>query len=153
MASLPNKLVAETFGLTLEALAFVSLLPPEVPAAAPEEAMLLRLSLTQTDTMVLELVAGRPFGQLLAGNLLGIAPDDPEIQLRYVDALKELVNVAGGALLGLTLEHDAEPPEMSIPEVQSFTATTDWPAFIGVSEACVFSAEGNTIAFRIRGAA
>ena len=153
MNNLPRQLVAETFGLTLESLAFIFPQPMDATASAPEEAMLLQLALSRNEPITLELVAGRPFAQLFAANLLGTTPDDPQIAQPYGDALKELINIAGGGLLSLMLDHDSEPSEMGIPSVQPFSTATEWEAFVTSPGACVFDAEGNTIAFRLRGAA
>jgi hypothetical protein len=150
MDNFPSQLVAETFGLALEGLTFVSLLPHVGRPPAPHQAMLLRLRLAQRDQFVLELVAGRMFGRLVAARLRGTSPDDPRVQSHEINALKKLMNVTGRAILGLTLPYDAEPLEMSMLKVEPLAAAAEWQEFIKSPQTRVFDAEGNTIALQMR---
>jgi hypothetical protein len=144
--------VSATFGLTLETLAFISPLPAEEPVLAPGEPVLIRLPLIGGTLRDIQLVAGRQFGRLIAANLLGASIEDPEVEERCVDGLKELMNIAGGALLANSGDDEAIP-EMGIPEIEQFAAASDWGPFVSGPDVCVFDAEGNTIALRMRGAA
>ncbi|MGA2230984.1 MAG: hypothetical protein ABSH22_08800 [Tepidisphaeraceae bacterium] len=152
------RFVAETFSLTLETLAFITSQPPAEAdgtkaVSAPPDAMLARLFLSGGDATALEIVAGRQFGRLLAANLMGLAVDDDETELRCTDALKELINVVGGALLRLAAEPDAQMPQMGVPLIEPFESAIDWETFVACPDVSVLDAEGNTIALRMRGAA
>jgi hypothetical protein len=152
MFNRPIEFVAASFGLTLETLAFISPMPATEPLEAPGEAVLVRLPLTGGDLSEIQLVAGRRFGKLVAANLLGTSTEDPEVDQRCEDGLKELMNIAGGALLANSGDGEAIP-EMGIPEVEQFAAASDWEPFVSSPDVCIFDAEGNTIALRMRSAA
>ncbi len=145
MDILPSWIVADTFNLALQAIALGSTLPVEGFPTAPQEAILLRMRLAQGTQFVLELVAGQSFNKLVSKKFRGAQSHD-------IDALTELMNIAGGAILGLMLPHDTEPLEMSMLKIEQFAAS-DWEQFIGSPEACVFKVEGNMIALRMRYAA
>jgi hypothetical protein len=145
--------MTEAFGGALEALAFITLAPAEEPIAAPVDATLVRVQLNGTVSAALELVAGASFGRQLAANLLGLEADDPEIELRRADALKELINVAAGAIIGTEIANGAAPREIGIPHIEPFATHEAWEAFTAAPGASVLDAEGNIIAIRIREAA
>jgi hypothetical protein len=150
LIDLPAQLVANTLSLTLESLALISSRLVDSEESAPSEAMLVRLLLSEDELVVLELVAGREFAQLVAANLLRTSPEDLENQPPFMEALKELIVAAGGALLGLTLDYDAESPRMGKLTVKPFPAGRNWHEFVGSRGASVFDAGGNTIAIRMR---
>ncbi len=150
MNKLPRKVIVESFGLTVEAIASVSVQPLRGPSKAPAEPILVRLSLSNVEPMVLEVIAGLRLGRVIAGRLLGVASDDPETEGHSVDALKELVNVTGGALAGLSLAFDDAEPELSCPVSEPFASDACWSAFVNEHDACVLDAEGNTVALRMR---
>ena len=152
MLNRPMEFISTTFGLTLETLAFISPMPAEEPVIAPGDPVLVRLPLTGGDLREIQLVAGRRFGRLVAANLLGASTEDPEVEERCVDGLKELMNIAGGALLANAGDGEVIP-EMGVPEVEQFASDSDWGPFVSGPDVCIFDAEGNTIALRMRGAA
>jgi hypothetical protein len=141
-------MIAQAFADVLEQLAFIAPLPPDGPAPVPENPLRLGIGLSGIGT--LELVAGEAFGLLLASSLLGTQPSDPEAAARSTDALKELMNVAGGAVVSTIADLDREPVEMGIPTVGPFNAA-EWEAFTTAPDAGVLDADGHTIAFRLRG--
>jgi hypothetical protein len=153
MSNQKVQLVGDTFSLALETLAFITARPHTADVSAPPDATLVWLDLSGNESTTLELVAGRPFCRLLASNLMGLSPQDPEIDRRSSDALKVLINVVGGALLRMAAEYDAQPPQIGATRIEPFPTATDWELFIAAPGACVLDAEGNTIALRMRSAA
>ena len=153
MSTAQVQILSVAFSGALESLAFITSLPPEAPPVAPANAMLVRIAMTGTDSSVLELVAGREFGRLLSANLLGLSSDDPEIDQRCNDALKELINVTAGAFIGMAIEQGVAPQEIGIPVIEPFTAEIDWEDFAAAPGASVLDAEGHIIAIRVREAA
>jgi len=153
MSEAQTQSMIEAFGSALEALAFITLAPAEEPIAPPADATLARVLLNGTESAVLELVAGRSFGLQLAANLLGLEPDDPEIEVRRADALKELINVAAGAIIGTEIANGAAPREIGIPHIEPFATHGAWEAFTAAPGTSVLDAEGNIIAIRMREAA
>ncbi len=83
----------------------------------------------------LRLLCDRAFMTSLAGNLLGIEPDDPEADVKGVDAVKELMNILCGQLVTDFHGSDAvfnlsipectqldDPPDLAQPDtVDAFT--------------------------------
>jgi hypothetical protein len=93
--------VASLVGRTLEEAAFI--VATRCASPAPFEAPLLAASLAfrgpAGESASLVLVAQRSLARTLAANLLGVEPDDEEVDQRAGDALGELCNIAGGMLM------------------------------------------------------
>lgn len=142
-------LIAQAFADVLEQLAFIAPLPPDGPAPVPQDPVRLAIELSNIGT--LELVAGEAFGLLLASSLLGTQPSDPEAAARATDAMKELMNVAAGAVASKIADFEHQAVEMGIPTVGPFEAG-QWQAFAAAPDACALDADGHAIAFRLRGA-
>ncbi len=79
-------------------MAFVCAAPLEQAPDAPAELLFVSIRFTGRGGArgELDLLAPRGFGRLLAANLTAAAPDDPEVDARAIDVLKELLNVTCG---------------------------------------------------------
>ena len=145
-------LVVEALTEALETMAFVSLMPLEAAEAPPpaEPVVLVSIAFTGAPASgTIELMAGESFGAMLAANLLGTGPDDPDAAARARDAMLETMNVTCGALIR-KIEPSAETFEMAIPQVRDVPPPA-WSEFIAAgSGAMVFDADGNTIAVRMK---
>jgi len=149
MLDLRRELIEDTFASTLETLAFITPLPPEGPPAPPANAVLVRTGFIDSRFGAVELIAGVAFGRLLLANLLNIGPESPDSTEQAIDALKELTNVVCGRVLRKLSEQGAGSFQMGIPQAAPADLDKDWKAFLRDPSACVFDAEGNTLAVRI----
>lgn len=62
------------------------------------------------------------FGRVLAANLLGVEPDDPDVADRSLDALGEILNVLSGVLLEAWFGTDVSF-ESGVPEVRAISSS------------------------------
>ncbi len=69
----------------------------------------------QNGTMMIAATSG-PLAEL-AGNLLGVEPDDPDAVSKQADAFGELLNIAGGAILEAWFGTEAEV-QLKVPQVR-----------------------------------
>lgn len=135
----------------LETTAFLSPMPPEGEAAAPEMAQLASIDITAKGlALSLELVAGKGFALTLAANLLGTGPDDPTAEQQANDSVKELMNVTAGTIIPSLPDFPAAGYEMSIPRVGAFDVQTQWAAYTASTGVVVLDVEGQTVAARLR---
>lgn len=88
---------------SLETMAFVTCDPAERADVlnAPAEPQWTAIAYAMQDGRggLIEVATSMAFGQVLAANMLALAPDDPECRARAEDVLRELLNVACGTLL------------------------------------------------------
>jgi len=138
---------ADALTESLETMAFISALPPEDALAPAGLAFFTRIEFRGASDGALELLCSREFGHLLAANLLGCAPDDPDLAQRAGDALKELINITCGTFLRNTGATARALVEMSVP-VQSAFDLADWDAFVAAN-ATILDAEGHKLALRL----
>jgi hypothetical protein len=134
----------------LETMAFITPLPPEDPSAAPAApAVLTRIEFRGPIAAgALELICPDPFGAMLAANLLGVEPNDPDARGKTADAIRELLNVACGTLLRNSGATAAGFVEMTVPTQRPFDPA-GWDAFAKSETAVVTDADGHTIAVRL----
>jgi hypothetical protein len=133
-----------------ETMAFVSLVPAELPCGVPSEALLVSIAFTGPFAGRVELLAPEAFGALLAANMLGCEPSDPDAAGRAVDALKELMNVTCGDLLRKIGQ--AGGFEMGLPRVEKLVDAAGWGPYLKSNAGSAFDAEGHLVAIRFHGA-
>jgi hypothetical protein len=143
-----NALAADALVESLQTMAFISAAPPEQvgdsPCPPPDGRRVI-IEFTGPTSAVLELFAPAALGAVLAANLIACGPDDAAAIERADDALKELMNVACGALI-----NGEEGFEMGIPFVATITPD-EWRSVTSASgEAAVLDAEGCLLAIRVR---
>lgn len=139
--------LAEALVETLETMAFVSAVPLENVPPLPEDRRLIRLRYHGARDGVLELAAPAALGQIMAENMLGPADDPAEALHQAEDALREALNVIGGALFRReAAEHMVI--EMNIPEL-STPDMTAWETLFADPSAVRVEAEGHAVALRI----
>ncbi|MGD0770185.1 MAG: hypothetical protein ABSB42_18540 [Tepidisphaeraceae bacterium] len=150
MPELRNGQLVESLTAALETMAFVSLLPPDGPAPAPDEAILVSLAFRGARQGRVEVATSEQLGRLLVDNMLARDPSDPDstVMLPHPhDPLVELVNIATGIVL------KAQTPggrvEMSVPQVLPFDAESQWQAFIGGEGCDVLMADNVPVAIRL----
>lgn len=152
-----NDSAIEAISAALETMAFITPFPPENPLADPSSPVLTRIEFRSAQRSgAIELLCDRQLGNLLAANLLGIMPDDPEAIERAGDALCELANIACGSMLrqGGAAAPGADAAgfvDMSLPRQDSI-GPEGWNAFLN-DGATLLDAEGLPLAIRYREAA
>jgi hypothetical protein len=142
-------IVAQSLADSAETMAFVSLVPAESPLVPAPEALLVRIPFTGPFNGSVELLTPEAFGALLAANMLGCEPTDPDATGRAVDALKELMNVTCGDLLSKIGQ--AGGFEMGLPLVEKLTDTSAWQDYLAQYPGAAFDAEGHFVAIRLQG--
>ena len=153
MLEISNELLDASFGEALETMAFITPLPPDDPAAAaaappPGAALALtRIEYRGAQSGALELLCPRRLGAMLAANLMGCEPDDPEAEARAADALRELLNITCGTMLRNSGVTATGVVEMTVP-AQRDVPSADWGAFASSAGASVFDADGCFVAVR-----
>jgi hypothetical protein len=141
--------VEQALSEALETMAFITPLPPEDNSAPQGPAVLTRIEFRGAQAGALELCTPDAFGVVLAANLLGVEPTDADAKEKTSDALRELLNVACGALLrnsGAT--GNGAVVEMSVPSQSKFDLA-GWDAFVASPDAVVIDADGQKVAVRL----
>lgn len=149
MPDLQNTLLVETLMEALETMAFVPLMPAEGETPTPAEARRVHIDFARPEPGSLELIAPAGLGRLLAANILGTGPDDPEAASRGDDALRELLNITCGTLLRRCAD-SGQTPQMGLPVAQPCNAE-QWQAFLHEPDVHVLDAEGHVFAARLLG--
>lgn len=152
MLEAEQDILVETLAESLETMAFVALMPGEVPAEAPPELRVITLNFVHGAPAQLELAAPRAFGQMLSSNILGIEPEDEAALKGADDALREVVNVTCGNLLMRASRNSDVPLRMGLPKVQKIDPAAAWSSFTADPRAFVLNADGHTIAIRLKAA-
>lgn len=146
-----NASLVEAFVRVLETMAFISPEPREAPVTAPPDLLLGRIEFSGPLRGAVEVVASEAFGALLAANVLGTSPAEPDAADRGRDAIKELVNVTCGALLASLASSPTNPFEVNIPRLSDFRAGEQWTPFVTSRDSACFDADGHTVAIRVTG--
>jgi chemotaxis protein CheY-P-specific phosphatase CheC len=151
MPELQASSIVETLVEVLETMAFIGLMPVEEPPPALCDARLVRIRFSRPRPGRIEMVAPAAFGRMLAANITGIEPDDPEADARGDDALRELMNVTSGSLLARYAEAFSDAMQTDIPCVEKFDGEAAWATFIAEKGVHVLDADGHAIAVRLVG--
>jgi len=148
-----DAIVLESLAEALETMAFVALMPAAEPTE-PADGCVVSIEFARPERGVLELVAPRALGTLLAANVLGTDPSDPEAVARGDDALREAVNVACGAMLrrlkDLGEGLSTTGLHMGLPEMRPL-GEGEWATVSMSAGVAVLDADGNVIAVRAKG--
>jgi chemotaxis protein CheY-P-specific phosphatase CheC len=148
---MPENLAAiEAVSNALETMAFVSAWPCEgtPEEEAPDDPVLAAIGFRGGVEGRLELVAPRQFARVLAMNLLGVCEPDAPTDEQALDALRELLNVACGAILRARRVTEAKRFEMSIPWIEELDGARGWSEFAARPGTVILDADGSRIAFR-----
>ena len=104
----------------LQEAAFVFAEPTEKRAPDEREVLVARLGFDGPTSGEMLLSCSPIVATDLAANLLGIEPDDPDAEARGGDAIGEMLNIVGGALLADWFGIDGKF-EMGVPSVSQLT--------------------------------
>ncbi len=114
--------LAQVTGQILEEAAFIFTESVETPPPEQQEWIEARLSFSTAEDAGangwLMLAASPSFGQQLAANLLGIEPEDADASESCQAALKEIINIIGGALVAEWFGEDVTC-NLGIPETST----------------------------------
>jgi hypothetical protein len=141
------QILVESLSDSLEAMAFISLMPLEdsvPPPAAPNDPVRLSLLVRGPFRGMVELAAPLSLGSNLAANIFEpgtVATDSPEVA---ADSLRELMNVVCGRFLrGIS----RDGCDMELPLLKPMSAE-QWQSFVTGPGTAVLDAEGSPIAVR-----
>jgi hypothetical protein len=148
----PFSTAAQSLADAVETMAFVSLMPPEQRSPLPPDLLRVSISFTGPRAGSLELIAPAAFGALLAANMLGCDPTDPDAAGRAADAMKELMNVTCGDLLPKIAAGHPRGFEMGLPQVQTLDDPAAWEAHLDAEPGNLCDAEGHLVAVWLKGA-
>lgn len=141
-----NELV-EGLAYALETLAFVCLAPAEMPEL-PQQPVRCTMVCKGSLAMRLNMIAPLSLGHVIAANMLGTDPGDPEAVNRAFDSLREVMNVTCGALCAKVGEAELISVELELPDataIEGDAAKAAWDAALA-GGAMALDADGNTIA-------
>jgi CheY-specific phosphatase CheX len=141
-----NTMLTDALTQALETMAFLTSLPLEEDAAAPESCVLARIGFTGPKAGTIQILAGMDFARVLAQNIGALEAADDETAF---DAMKELSNVTCGLLLPMIGWSPADVFNMTIPTVQSGRASPQWDEFIDGNDCRVLNIEGFMVAARL----
>jgi hypothetical protein len=128
-----------------ETMAFVCLVPAEQPCVLPAEALIVCIDFKGPFNGTVELVASEAFGSMLAANMLGCDPAEPEATSRAIDAMKELMNVTCGDLLSKVVAGQTHGFEMGLPQIRKIDDRAFWQARLQAEPNSAFDAEGHVV--------
>jgi chemotaxis protein CheY-P-specific phosphatase CheC len=142
-------LLTETTMSALETMAFFCCEPASPDNPWPEQAVKFTMSFKGPQSGVVELVAGRFFGQRLASNALGCGVTDDEAVERATDSIQELINIVVGMMMPRLASSPGDVFDLGLPVMTEFDSATNWNDFLASFGATAIDAEGDTIALRI----
>lgn len=141
----------ECLAEALQTTAFISLEPPPDVFSFPESAALYGLRFEGAVCGELELLAPRELGGLVAANMLGLEPHDPQALERAQDALKELCNITVGLLLQRQCGSASPAPDMGVPSAVAACDQAMRDGFAARPGTVVAFADGFPLAARVKG--
>lgn len=141
-AELPGEAVTEA----LETMAFMTPLPPDDEATAPQNPLLVTMSFSGPSRGSMEILAGMDFCAALARN---IAATDDVNEIVCADALKELCNVTCGLALPRLAMSATDVFDVTVPSIRDGGETPSWSQFRELPGAAVFNIDGFLIAARL----
>lgn len=145
----PQVVAVQSLADAAETMAFVSLLPVEDAATLPSEMVVIRIAFTGPLNGSFELAASQALGALLAANMLGGEPTDPDAADRAVDAMKELMNITCGDILSKLGAGGGF--EMGLPHIEPLRDSAGWREHIARCPSSALDAEGHFVAIRYQG--
>ena len=117
--ALTRELLTRLITETLADGAFIIAEPADAGTPESEEDVVeatVRFSGPQSGRLLF--AGSRAFSEVLAANLLGVEPDDPNVSRRSLDAMGEMLNVLAGVLLeswfGTAASFDSGVPEVRV---------------------------------------
>lgn len=144
-----EKVMAEALTEALETMAFMIAAAPEEPMPEPVDSVLVRMNFTGPLHGTTELAASGEFMQMLAANVMGVDPDDPEAHVQGTDAFKELLNTTCGVLLPMLATSPEDVFHVTIPESEEIFGCDRWQHFIDQPGVTVLDVDTYPVALRI----
>lgn len=132
----------------METLAFVSLAPTD-ERGVPESPVLCTMTCAKggETPLRLHMIAPMSLGHLLAANILGTDPSDPDAATRALDSLREIMNVTCGSLCTQVAAESSETIELGLPQSTPIDdASVRWASAIGRPDTQILDADGHVIA-------
>jgi chemotaxis protein CheY-P-specific phosphatase CheC len=149
MLKVTNDMLIESLTEALETTAFMMPLPPEDELPTPTQGVLVRIDFNGPVNGTIELWAGMEFAQMMAANIMGLEPDDPEAQSKGIDAVKEIVNIIGGVLLAKLTDSPADMFNLTVPQSQEDLNSESWEQYLAQDDVTVLDVDGFPVATRL----
>lgn len=115
MPDVTARLLHEVLGEVLADTAFTFVEPSEEPPEWSAPVVSAAISFQTDRKGRVRIATGQGTAAELAANMLGVEPGDPEATLHARNAVSEILNVVGGALI-VKLYGTANPSRLGIPE-------------------------------------
>jgi chemotaxis protein CheY-P-specific phosphatase CheC len=115
-------------------------------ADAPQDAVRIFIRFNGSRSGSLRMIAGEAFGVMLAANVLGTDPSDPDAVARGHDALKELVNITVGAMMPRLAVTPDDEFQFTIPQLEPLEQPGDWRAFVDRPGTQLLNCDGHVLA-------
>ncbi len=149
MQEIRENILAEAFSEALETMAFMMVMPLEEELPIPHEMVKVSMQFTGPVSGTVEIMGGKDFLVAMAANVLGIDPEDEEVQTKGVDAFREILNTTCGVLLPKLASSPADVFNVTLPADESFAGQEHWQKFIGQQGTTVLDVDGNPLACRL----
>jgi hypothetical protein len=133
----------EALSQSLEAMAFVSLVPVDERPEQIDEGVLVQIKFHGDARGILEFIAPRQLGRTLVANMAPDMVDCPPAQAE--DALKEFANI----MCGRMLRSAGGKFDNGLPTTTPLSTDEEWKEFVAQDEVIVVDAEGTLIAVRL----
>ncbi len=123
--------LTEIFSDVLADLAFMMIDDEQLDPPSDTEILETRIEYSGPNRGALKLYCTREFSRTLAGNLLGIDTNDPDVEARAEDAVKEFMNIICGQtvtrLFGTEDVYDLSIPQVDVTFLTSDNSRNDSP--------------------------
>ena len=141
--------LVETFSQALETMAFMMAMPPEDELPVPDKSVLVHMDFTGPISGRAEILAGMELIEMVAANIMGLEPDDPDAQGKSLDAFKELLNTTCGVLLPKLASSPADIFDVTIPQANIFDNAEQWENYIKQPDVTILDVDFSPIAVRL----
>ncbi|MCP4679418.1 MAG: chemotaxis protein CheX [Deltaproteobacteria bacterium] len=114
-----SDLFQQTIIETLEEAAFIFATPAkEVLSWSKDKVLEARLSYTGEATGTLMMAATTDSIAEIAANMLGLEPDEPDVEMKQADALGEMLNIIGGVVVEAWFGSESEV-QLDVPRLRT----------------------------------
>ncbi len=150
MPEVVNNALIESLTEALETTAFMTATAPEEELPSPARGILVRIDYTGPICGTIELWSSNVFAQMLTANMMGLEPDEEEVQNKSVDAVKELVNIVGGVLLTKLIDSPADMFNLTVPRADEQLDSESWGKYVAQDDVAILDVDGFPVAVRLQ---
>lgn len=139
----------ETLIESLDTMAFIAGEPVCGDIPCPPDPLHVQMAYGGSQSGRVELIAPRSFARMLAANVLGTDPDDPQARERADDALRELVNVTVGAMMPKLASSLEDRFTLGLPQLSDFDPS-QWLQALSDGRWTILDGDGHILALAHR---